>query len=174
MPSKRVLALDVGTVRVGVAVTDPLCVFAQGVGVWNVKPGAPNERLNEGLSERLSEGLSEGLRPFNFEGWKERFDECIAKYDPRIVIIGLPRRTTGRPGPEEARVEALVAELRALYPDRAFETCDERFTTVMAEKALIEGNVSRAKRKGQIDKVAATIILQSWLDGESFSVSAGL
>ncbi|GHS86124.1 putative pre-16S rRNA nuclease [Synergistales bacterium] len=140
MPSKRVLALDVGTVRIGVAVTDPLCVFAQGVDVWNALD------------------------------WRGCFEECLAKYDPRLVLIGLPKRTTGEYGPEEAKMEELAAELREAYPDRVFETYDERFTTVMAQRALIEGNVSRAKRRGRVDKVAATIILQSWLD----SVSAGL
>ncbi|GHS95603.1 putative pre-16S rRNA nuclease [Synergistales bacterium] len=163
MPSKRVLALDVGTVRVGVAVTDPLCVFAQGVDVWNVKQGEQKKGLQP-----------EGLQPFNFDDWKTRFEEALAKYDPRVILIGLPRRTTGALGPEEARMEALATELRASYPDRVFETYDERFTTVMAERTLIEGNVSRAKRKGSVDKVAATIILQSWLDRESFSVSATL
>ncbi|GHV45454.1 putative pre-16S rRNA nuclease [Synergistales bacterium] len=137
MPSKRVLALDIGTVRIGVAVTDPLCLFAQGVDVWPI------------------------------DGWRTCFEESLAKYDPRIVLIGLPKRTTGEYGPEEAKMEELAAELREAYPDRAFETYDERFTTVMAQRALIEGNVSRAKRKGRVDKVAATIILQSWLDSVS-------
>jgi putative Holliday junction resolvase len=130
----RVLALDIGTVRIGVAVTDPLGLIAQGIGVWQAHE------------------------------WRARFEECLARYNPERILIGMPRRTDGTCGPEAAKIERLVKELCAAYPDRRFETWDERYTTVIARRALLEGDVSRAKRKERVDKVAAALILQSWLE----------
>jgi putative Holliday junction resolvase len=132
------LALDVGTVRIGVAVTDPLGLFAQGVAVWRVR-----------------------------EEWRTRFEECLARYDPELVLIGMPRRTDGSYGPEAEKICRLAEELRTAYPDRRFETWDERYTTVIAQRALLEGDVSRGKRKERVDKVAAVLILQNWLDAHA-------
>jgi putative Holliday junction resolvase len=134
----RVLALDIGTVRIGVAVTDPLRLFAQGIAVWQVR-----------------------------DDWRARFEECLAQYDPGLVLIGMPRRTDGSYGPEAKKIEKLVKELRAAYPDRRFETWDERYTTVLAQRALLEGDVSRGKRKERVDKVAASLILQNWLEAQT-------
>jgi putative Holliday junction resolvase len=137
------LALDIGTVRIGVAVTDPGCLFAQGIAVWRA------------------------------EDWREKFEECLARYEPERILVGLPRRTNGKPGPEAERIEVLVEELRAAYPRRTFETWDERYTTVLAERALLEGDVSRKKRRERIDKVAAALILQSWLESAEAGVKKG-
>ena len=137
---ERVLALDIGSVRIGVAVTDPLGLFAQGIAVWQVHEG---NRKN---------------------GWRPLFEACLAQYNPALVLIGMPRRTDGTYGPEAERITALVEELRTAYPDRRFETWDERYTTTLAQRALIEGDVSRRKRKERVDKIAAALILQNWLD----------
>ncbi|MBQ7264179.1 MAG: Holliday junction resolvase RuvX [Synergistaceae bacterium] len=131
----RVLALDIGTVRVGVAVSDPGRVIAQGLDVWNVE-----------------------------EGWRRKLDQCIERYDPAVIVIGMPRRTDGSIGPEGQKIEALADLLRAAHPDRELVTWDERFTTVIAQRALLEGDVSRRGRRERVDKVAATLILQSWLE----------
>ena len=138
LPKGRVLALDVGSVRIGAAVTDPLCVIAQGIAVWPVNDGR--------------------------EGWRKKFEACLAEYDPVLILIGMPIRTSGNAGPEGERIAALVANLRESYPDRTFETWDERYTTVIAQRALLEGDVSRRERRGKVDKVAAALILQSWLE----------
>lgn len=138
LPKGRVLALDIGSVRVGAAVTDPLRVIAQGLAVWPVDDGK--------------------------EGWRRKFEACLAEYDPVLVLVGMPARTDGSRGPEGDRVAALVERLKEAYPDRAFETWDERYTTVIAQRALLEGDVSRRGRKGKVDKVAAALILQSWLE----------
>ncbi len=137
---ERVLALDIGSVRIGVAVTDPLGLFAQGIAVWQVHEG---NRKN---------------------GWRHAFEACLRQYDPALVLIGMPRRTDGTYGPEAERITALAEELRAAYPDRRFETWDERYTTTLAQRALLEGDVSRRKRKERVDKIAAALILQNWLD----------
>lgn len=138
LPKGRVLALDVGSVRIGAAVTDPLRVIAQGIAVWPVNDGR--------------------------EGWRKKFEACLAEYDPVLILIGMPIRTSGNAGPEGERIAALVANLRESYPDRTFETWDERYTTVIAQRALLEGDVSRRERRGKVDKVAAALILQSWLE----------
>ena len=131
---RRVIALDIGEVRVGAAVTDPLGLFAQGIAVWRI------------------------------ENWRKALEECMARYDPELILLGLPRRTDGSCGPEAKKIEQIVEELRAAYPDRRFDTWDERYTTVIAERALLEADVSRKKRKERIDKIAAALILQSWID----------
>ena len=138
LPKGRVLALDVGSVRIGAAVTDPLRVIAQGIAVWPVNDGR--------------------------EGWRKKVEACLAEYDPVLILIGMPIRTSGNAGPEGERIAALVASLRESYPDRTFETWDERYTTVIAQRALLEGDVSRRERRGKVDKVAAALILQSWLE----------
>ncbi|MDR2523193.1 MAG: Holliday junction resolvase RuvX [Synergistaceae bacterium] len=131
---RRVLALDMGEARVGAAVTDPLGVFAQGIAVWRTY------------------------------GWRAKFEECLAQYDPELVLVGLPRRTDGTCGPEAEKIVRLVEELRTAYPGRRFATWDERYTTVIAQRVLSEADVSREKRKGKVDKIAAALILQSWLE----------
>lgn len=137
-PKGRVLALDIGAVRIGAAVTDPLRVIAQGIAVWPVDDGK--------------------------EGWRRKFEACLETYDPALILIGMPTRTDGTRGPEGDRIAALVERLKTAYPDRAFETWDERYTTVIAQRALLEGDVSRRGRRGKVDKVAASLILQSWLE----------
>ena len=131
----RTLALDIGSVRIGVAVSDPLGIFAQGVGVWNTK-----------------------------ENWKLALDDCIKKYRPDTLLIGLPVRTTGEKGVEAENVLRIAEEIQSFYPEIKMETWDERFTTSIAEQVLLEADVSRKKRRQKIDKLAAVVILQSWLE----------
>lgn len=130
----RVLALDIGTVRIGAAVSDPSGIIAQGLGVWNV------------------------------ETWREDFDAALAKYDPMIIVVGLPSRTDGKPSEAAERVRALVSELSAKYPEREFRLWDERFTTVIAQRVMLEADVSRRGRKKKVDKVAAVVILEDYLE----------
>jgi putative Holliday junction resolvase len=133
----RVLALDIGSARVGAAISDPRRLIAQGLDVWPTPV------------------------------WRDKFNECLEKYSPALVLVGLPLRTDGTMGPEGERISGLVDELKAAHPDLEFRTWDERFTTVIAQRALIEADVSRRGRKKRVDKVAATLILQSWLEREN-------
>lgn len=132
---KRILALDIGTVRIGVAVSDPLGVFAQGIAVLNVG-----------------------------KDWKAELDRLVEQYKPGILLVGNPIRTDGSRGPEALRIEGLAEELAQRYPHLKVELYDERFSTTIATKALLEGDVSRRERKGKVDKVAAALILQSRLE----------
>ena len=130
----RILALDIGSVRIGAAVSDPSGIIAQGLGVWDS------------------------------ETWLKDFDSALEKYDPALIVVGLPVRTDGKVSEAGDRISGLVDELRVSYPERKFVTWDERFTTVIANRMLIEADVSRKKRKSHVDKIAAVLILESWLE----------
>lgn len=135
----RYLGLDVGSKTVGVAVSDPFGWTAQGLEIIRI------DEANEEF------GLA-------------RLAELIAEYKVEKVIIGLPKNMNNSEGPraEKSREYGqLVIDQFALPVDYV----DERLTTVQAERMLIEsGNVSRKKRKKVIDKVAAVLLLQNYLD----------
>ena len=132
----RVLALDIGTVRTGAAISDPTRTIAQALGVWSA------------------------------ETWRDDFGEAVRKYDPAVIVVGLPSRTDGKVSEAAERVREIVSELSAKYPEREFVMWDERFTTVIAQRAMLEADVSRKKRKKSVDKIAAVIILEGWLESQ--------
>ena len=132
---QRIVALDVGSVSIGVAVSDPLGLFAQGVAVLQ----------------------AEGP-------WLEELAKILAQYDKPLILIGLPRRTDGSEGPEAAHMRETAETVKARFPELQIEFWDERFTTTIAQQALIEADVSRRGRKQKVDKIAATLLLQSYLD----------
>ena len=132
--SGRVLALDIGTVRIGAAISDPSRIISQGLGVWNA------------------------------ENWLTDFDEALRKYDPKIIVVGLPLRTDGKKSEAGEKIISLVDDLRKKYPEREFVLHDERFTTVIAQQVLINADVSRKRRRKSVDKIAAVLILESWLE----------
>ncbi|WHZ33174.1 Holliday junction resolvase RuvX [Desemzia incerta] len=136
----RIMGLDVGSKTVGVAVSDPFGWTAQGVEII---------KINEAVEE------------FGIE----RVGELIKQYEVSKIVIGLPKNMNNSMGP---RAEASLAygELIKKAFNLPVEYQDERLTTVQAERMLIEeGNTSRKKRKKVIDKVAAVMILQNYLDG---------
>lgn len=133
--TKRVVALDVGERRIGVAVSDPLGLTAQGV---------------ETIFSR---------------GWThdvERIAEILSQYETDRLVVGLPRTLSGEIGPQAQTILNFTQLLTARGWQVRFE--DERLTTSQAHKTLIEGNTRRDKRKLVVDKLAATYILQSFLD----------
>ena len=131
----RIAALDVGEVRVGVAVSDELGITAQGVGVVRRVGG-----------RRDLEAIADVLRP----------------YAPERLVVGLPLNMSGTEGPQAARVRAFANDV-ATHLGLPLEFWDERLTTVAAERTLLEADVSRRRRREVIDKVAATLILQGYL-----------
>ena len=131
----NVIALDIGTVRIGVAASDLTGIFAQGVSVLRAR-----------------------------DGWMEDLSKILAERGAKKIIVGMPRRTDGSYGPEARHVEETVESLRVFFPGVEVVTWDERFTTVIANRALLEANVSRAGRKRAVDKVAAAVLLQNYLD----------
>lgn len=132
---ERILALDVGDKRIGVAVSDPLGITAQPLGMV--------ERVGWGPDIR-------------------HIGEWAAKYETRRLLLGLPLNMDGSEGPQAEKVRAFAAQLEK--SGYAIDFWDERMTTVTAERALIEGGVRREARRGVVDQTAAAIILQGYLD----------
>jgi len=137
----RILALDVGQKRIGLAVSDPLGLTAQGLGVLE------RREWTKDLARLL---------------------EMASPYDVREILVGLPRHMDGRLG-EQA--EAILALARALGEalGAKVSTWDERLTTVEAERVLIAADMSRKRRRRVVDKVAATLMLQAYLDSRQRS-----
>lgn len=132
----RIMALDVGTKRIGVALSDPLKITAQGL-----------ETFQRTTLEEDIKGL-----------WK-----LIDEHEVSELVVGLPKNMDGSEGFKVEEVRQFAADLTA---ERQIPIVwvDERLTTVSAERALLEADVSRKNRKKVVDKMAAVIILQSYLD----------
>ena len=132
----RIMALDVGSKRIGVALSDPLKITAQGLQTFQ------RTTLEEDIK---------GL-------W-----QLIDEHEVSRLVVGLPKNMDGSIGFKAEEVQQFIADLTA---ERKIEVIwiDERLTTVSAERVLLEADVSRAKRKKVIDKMAAVVILQSYLD----------
>jgi putative Holliday junction resolvase len=130
----RVLAIDPGTKRVGIAVSDPLGMTAQPVGFVEV---------DEGLEASLG--------------------NLVVEWGVEAIVVGLPLNLDGSEGAAADEARRLAKEVAA-STGLETEMYDERFTTVIAERAMIEGGVRRKRRRTSRDGVAAAIILQSYLD----------
>lgn len=135
----RILCLDVGDRRIGVAVSDPLGYTAQ--------PLETYQRVGYGPDTRHIAALA-------------------ARYGTNQVLCGLPRNMDGSLGGQAEKVRALAAELEKAGLRISF--WDERLSTVTAEQALIEGGVRREQRREVVDKVAAAVILQAYLDAAAY------
>ncbi len=131
----RYLGLDIGSVRIGVALSDPLGMFAQGIAVLKASGD-----------------------------WIGETAALIARYGVTVVVVGLPLRTGGEEGPEACRVRAKTKGLIQACSGVEIVFYDERFTTVVAERTLLEADLSRKKRRGKIDQTAAAVLLQGYLD----------
>ena len=130
------MALDVGTKRIGVAMSDELFLTAQGADtIHRVAADADLAKIKRVAEEN----------------------------DVGEIIIGLPINMNGTYGPKAKEIMEFTDRLTKLTA-MPVKTWDERLTTVQAERAMLEGDLSRAKRRGAIDRIAAQIILQSYLD----------
>jgi putative Holliday junction resolvase len=134
-----VIALDVGEKRVGLAATDPLGLTAQPLTVIQRKP--------------------HGV-------FLEAVSQIVRDREAGLVVLGLPRRSDGRLGPEAQRVLALAHELRSRL-GLTVETYDERLTTAMADRVFDEAGIDRQKRRRVIDKTAAALILDGYLSSQA-------
>lgn len=140
----RILGLDVGDRRIGVAVSDELALFAQGLFV---------------LERRSLAADTAALQ------------EVMSKYDVTRIVVGMPRNMNGSYGPQ--------ADKTTVFIDRLEQSCslpciawDERLTTQQAERVLIAANQRRSKRKAVRDKLAAQLILQSYLDHQRLTAES--
>lgn len=133
---KKIIGLDIGTVRIGIATSDILGILASSYEVY--------KRRNMYLDVRYMKTLQD-------------------KLDADTFVIGLPLKLDGSEGDSVQMVKEFAEELQKIT-DAKIVFQDERLSTVSAERILIESNVRREKRKNVVDQVAATIILQNYLD----------
>ena len=132
----RILGLDVGSKTIGVAVSDELSLTAQGLTTLKRKV------LKQDIKQLL---------------------KVIEENSVEKVVVGLPKNMNGSIGPSAEMVISLIGELKK-FVDLPVVTWDERLSTVAAQRVLLEADMSRKKRKRVVDKVAAIIILQGYLD----------
>ncbi|WMT40041.1 Holliday junction resolvase RuvX [Paenibacillus sp. D2_2] len=135
----KILGLDYGDARIGVAISDELGWTAQGLEVI--------ERRKEGAELK-------------------RITELVNQHVVEEVVVGLPKNMNGTIGPRGEICKAFAEQLHEIL-QIPVHLWDERLTTVSAHRTLIEADVSRKKRKGVVDKMAASLILQNYLDSKS-------
>lgn len=135
----RALGLDIGSKTIGMALSDELGLAAHGLEVL----------ARRGTAADVAAVAA-----------------TLARYEVTDVVAGIPFELSGREGPRARRVRVFWDALRAAVSGVQWHEQDERFTTKLAERALLEADVSRLKRKRVIDQQAAVVILQGWLDGK--------
>jgi putative holliday junction resolvase len=138
----RILALDHGTRRVGVAVSDEMYIIAQPL---------------------------EYIAPEPFAGFLARIKQIITEKEIGQILVGMPRNMDGSYGPAALKVQAFVAALKEAVTI-PIKLWDERLTSTQAQRFLIQGGVRRDQRKAKVDKTAAAILLQSYLDSGAAGV----
>jgi len=139
----RIIGLDYGDVRMGFAISDPTGTIAMPLCVIDLRhSGKPEDEVKRICTEKSAEKL----------------------------VVGLPLNMDGSSGPMVEKIDAFVAVLRANL-DIPIEKMDERLTTSLVERVLIQSDMSRAKRKGVRDKLAAQVILQGYLDSSNIRVN---
>ena len=138
----RIVAIDYGRKRTGIAVTDTLQMIANGLAT------VPSGQLIQFLVEYVS-------------------SEPIDRF-----VIGLPKQMNNLPSENMKYVEAFVTHLKRTLPNIPVEYYDERFTSVLAHKAMLEGGLKKKKRqdKGLVDEISAVIILQSYLENKKYQI----
>ena len=139
----RIMSLDVGSRTIGIACSDALLMTAQGI---------------------------ETIRRTSLEKDFNRLQELITEYEVHELVVGMPKNMNGTKGERAEKTEEFVEKMKEVI-DLPVTYWDERLSTVMAERQLIAADVSRKKRKGIIDKMAAVVILQGYLDRLQFSKS---
>lgn len=137
----RILAVDYGKKRCGIAVTDPLKIIAGGL-------------ATVATSELLS-----------------FIKDYATREQVETIVVGEPKQPNGQPSENLPRVRAFVAQLKKMMPTMPVEYYDERFTSVLAHKAMIDGGLKKKARqnKALVDEISATIILQDYMNSKRFS-----
>ena len=132
----RVLAIDHGTVRMGIAISDELKMIAQPLEFIPAEP---------------------------FSGFLDRIKFLLSEYEVELLLLGMPRNMDGSYGDASIKVKEFEAILkkRTTIPIKTF---DERLTSVQANRALTQGRVKKKKKRKNVDAMAAAILLQSYLD----------
>lgn len=137
----RILSIDYGKKRTGIAVTDNAQIIANGLTT------VPTFQLTKFLKEYFSR-------------------ETVER-----VVIGLPTQPNGQPSENQQRVEAFAEKFRKEFPSIPLEYFDERFTSVLAHQAILSSGIGKKRRendKGLVDEISACIILQGWMESHRF------
>jgi len=135
----RILAIDHGTKRMGIAISDELGMIAQPLEFIPAEP---------------------------FTDFLNRLKEIISEKQIELILVGMPRNMNGSYGPAALKVQEFVDALKDAVTV-PIQTLDERLTSVQAHRLLTEAEVSGRQRKGKVDKSAAAILLQGYLDGRT-------
>ncbi len=132
----RIIAIDYGTKRTGLAVTDPLRIIAGALATVETK------QLEKYLADYFS------------------------KNDVDIIVLGKPSQMNGQPSETMRFIEPLAGRLRHAYPNKQVVLYDERFTSVLAHRTILDSGIGKMARrdKALVDRISATIILQSYMD----------
>ena len=138
-PDRRVLAIDLGDARIGLAVSDALGITAQPL---ETLPSAGTRKDLAAICARVEE------------------------HDVGTVVIGLPLLLSGKDGERATAARRIAERLRQRLPGTEVELLDERLTTREAERTMVAGGVRRARRKQRRDALAAVLILQGYLDAQ--------
>ena len=136
----RLLSIDYGKKRTGIAVSDPLQIIANGL------------------------TTVETTNIFNF------LKDYLGKEDVETIIVGLPKQMSGELSENMKRIEPFVNRLKKLYPNINIEYYDERFSSKMAHQAMIDGGLKKKDRRNKelVDEISATIILQGYMESKRF------
>jgi putative Holliday junction resolvase len=138
---KKLLGLDIGERNIGIAISDGLGITAQPLTT---------------------------IRRKNANSDIEAIKKIIEEHQAKEIVVGLPKNMDGSIGTQAQKAILFADKLRQCLDIRIILR-DERLTTVIAEKTMLEGDLSRRKRKKRIDKIAAQLILQNYLDSKKFS-----
>ena len=137
----RIIAIDYGRKRTGLAVTDPLRIIAGALATVETKE----------LEKYLA--------------------DYFEKIDVDIIVLGMPSQMNGAPSETMRYIEPLAGRLRHAYPNKQVVLYDERFTSVMAHRTMLESGIGKMARrdKALVDRISATIILQSYMESNEYN-----
>ena len=136
----RVLSLDIGKKRTGVAATDTLKIIANGIGT------VPTSQVIEFLTNYLAANTVD------------------------LIVVGMPKQMNNEPSEAVKYIEPVINRIRKLFPAMEVKLVDERFTSKLAHRAMIDGGLKKMDRRNKalVDTISATIILQSYLESVDF------
>lgn len=135
----RILALDIGEKRVGIAVSDP------------------DEHIASPVAVLPAGEVRSGARPFR---------ALVEDWEPELLLCGLPISLSGEEGPQAKRVRAFAADVAELL-ELPYEFADERLSSSEAKRSLREKGLSEKAMRGKVDMIAASLFLQAWLDARA-------
>ena len=135
----RVMAIDYGTKRVGLAVTDPLKIIATGLDTVSA------------------------AEIFNY------LDAYLSKEEVECIVVGEPRTLMNKASSVTPQVNGFVKKIKERYPNIKLERMDERFTSVMAQQAMLDGGLKKKDRQNKetVDRISAVLLLQNWMEANA-------